>query len=133
MPVLYQMPVERLPDTDGHPTYFFRMSAPMMDDRAYISVHFTEKLGDNCVIYGESTKHTEALREQYAAKFNKAVAMDVPIACQKVEMLADGLHMTTVSGFRLNGMVPTFIENMAAKEEATVPLAFEEYMLDGTI
>lgn len=127
------MPVERLPDTQGYETYFFRMNAPLMDDRAYISVQFREKIGDNCEITGESTRHTEALREQYAAKFNKAVAMDVPIACQKMEMLDDGLHITTVSGFRLNGMVPTFIENMAAKEEANVPLALEEYMVDGTI
>ena len=133
MPALYQVPVERLPDTQGFETFFFKMPAPMMDDRAYISVFFREKLGDKCMIYGESTRNTEALREQFAAKFNKTVVMDVPLALQKVEVLADGLHLTTVSGFRLNGMVPTFIENMAVKEEANVPLAFEEYMVDGTI
>ena len=104
-----------------------------MSDRSYISVHYDHTEPDGTLVHIESTRGNHDLRDMYASQLGKDVICDIPLgySCYKTE--EDGLHMTMIVAFRMNGNVPNFFMNFVTRQSTGAPIMIEEYIVDGKI
>ena len=61
------------------------------------------------------------------------VICDVPLGYSTYKFEEDGLHMTMIVTFRMNGRVPNFFMNLITRQNAGAPVILEEYIVDGKI
>ena len=57
----------------------------------------------------------------------------MPLGYRSVKKEEDGLHLWSISTFRMNGKVPKKFNNWATKKGTKMPLYMEEYIMDGKV
>ena len=104
-----------------------------MSDRSYISVHYEHFEADGTMVHVESTRGNHELRDIYRSQLGKDVICDIPLGYSEYKMKEDGLHITMIVQFRMNGNVPNFFMNFVIRQSTGAPIMIEEYIVDGKI